>query len=146
MLVGRPVAGVQVAVSALDAVGAAHRSDSPTKQASPARSCVRGPHVKDHYDQLWATQRRVPATLVGIAPETSGTSTSEGGLWIEGRLAHIVTTPAGAVTPVALEQRVERLAAVRLAAVVGVGPRGTQVVVVVVEAPLHVIRGSPPSS
>jgi acyl-coenzyme A synthetase/AMP-(fatty) acid ligase len=42
------------------------------------------------------------------------------------------------VTPVAPEQRLERLDAVHLAAVVGVGPPRNQLVVAVVEAPLQV--------
>ncbi len=45
---------------------------------------------------------------------------------------HVVTTPDGPVTPVGVEQRVEALDAVTSAAVVGVGPPGTQAVVVVV--------------
>jgi acyl-coenzyme A synthetase/AMP-(fatty) acid ligase len=53
-------------------------------------------------------------------------------LWIEGRLQHVVTTAAGPVTPVGVEQRVERLDGVSAAAAVGVGPAGAQVVVVVV--------------
>jgi acyl-coenzyme A synthetase/AMP-(fatty) acid ligase len=44
----------------------------------------------------------------------------------------VVTTAAGPVTPVGLEQRVEALTGVSAAAVVGVGPVGAQVVVVVV--------------
>ncbi len=55
-----------------------------------------------------------------------------GSLWVEGRLAHVVMTAAGPVTPVGIEQRVEQIAGVRAAAVVGVGPRGTQQTVVVV--------------
>jgi acyl-coenzyme A synthetase/AMP-(fatty) acid ligase len=43
----------------------------------------------------------------------------------------VVTTADGPVTPVGVEQRIESLDAVASAAVVGVGPRGTQVVVVV---------------
>ena len=47
---------------------------------------------------------------------------------MEGRLAHVVTTADGVVTPVGAEQRVERLASVASAAVVGVGPVGSQAV------------------
>ena len=82
------------------------------------------------------------ATTDGTAPATSGTSTPMVGSWVEGRLAHVVTTAAGVVTPVGPEQRIEQLDEVRLAAVVGVGPAGTQVAVVVVEAPSHGRRGS----
>ena len=45
----------------------------------------------------------------------------------------MLTTASGPLTPVAAEQAVEALADVARAAVVGVGPAGTQQVVVVVE-------------
>ena len=47
-------------------------------------------------------------------------------------MVHIITTANGPVTPVAIEQAVESVAGVDLAAAVGVGPAGTQQVVVVV--------------
>jgi acyl-coenzyme A synthetase/AMP-(fatty) acid ligase len=46
----------------------------------------------------------------------------------------VVDTAAGPVTPVGIEQRVEALDGIASAAVVGVGPAGTQQVVVVVVA------------
>jgi hypothetical protein len=46
---------------------------------------------------------------------------------------HVIDTPAGPLTPVGPEQLVEQVPGVRRAAVVGVGPRGTQAVVVVIE-------------
>jgi acyl-CoA synthetase (AMP-forming)/AMP-acid ligase II len=45
----------------------------------------------------------------------------------------VITTADGLVTPVGVEQRAQALDGVRRAAAVGVGPRGTQQVVVVVE-------------
>jgi acyl-coenzyme A synthetase/AMP-(fatty) acid ligase len=60
---------------------------------------------------------------------------------VEGRLVHVVTTARGPVTPVGLEQRVQDVAGVAAAAVVGVGPAGTQqVVVVVVPDPGRALR------
>jgi acyl-coenzyme A synthetase/AMP-(fatty) acid ligase len=55
-----------------------------------------------------------------------------GRLWVEGRLVHVITTADGPVTPVGIEQRVQAVAGVDAAAAVGVGPTGTQQVVVVV--------------
>ena len=52
---------------------------------------------------------------------------------MEGRLAHLLRTPEAVVTPVAAEAAAETLPAVRRAALVGVGPAGTQAPVVVVE-------------
>jgi acyl-coenzyme A synthetase/AMP-(fatty) acid ligase len=47
-------------------------------------------------------------------------------------LIHIITTAAGVVTPVGIEHAAESVAGVTQAAAVGVGPHGTQQVVVVV--------------
>jgi acyl-coenzyme A synthetase/AMP-(fatty) acid ligase len=52
---------------------------------------------------------------------------------VEGRLAHVITTASGVLTPVAGEQLAESVPGVRRAAVVGVGPSGRQVPVAVVE-------------
>ena len=69
----------------------------------------------------------------GLAPHraTSGTSTTRAGCGSRAGVAHVIRTAAGPVTPVGIEQRVEALDGVRAAAVVGVGPRGPQQVVVV---------------
>jgi len=60
-------------------------------------------------------------------------------------LAHVVVTDEAVVTPVGVERAVEQLREVRQAAVVGVGPVGTQqvVVVVVVEPDSRRRLGSP---
>jgi len=58
----------------------------------------------------------------------------QGRLWIEGRLPHVIATASGPVTPVGPEQQIETVDDVRRAAVVGVGPRGGQVCVAVVES------------
>ncbi|MEO8107203.1 MAG: hydrolase, partial [Actinomycetes bacterium] len=134
VLVGQPVTGVQVAISPLDVAAEATGALTDTAEIS-GEICVRGPHVKDHYDQLWATQRNSARDHGWHRTGDIGHLDPDGRLWVEGRLTHIITTPAGVVTPVGPEQRVERLDSVRLAAVVGVGPQGRQVVVAVVEAP-----------
>jgi acyl-coenzyme A synthetase/AMP-(fatty) acid ligase len=50
---------------------------------------------------------------------------------------HVITGPQGPVTPVGIEQRVESVPEVGLAAAVGVGPAGTQQTVVVVSLASH---------
>ena len=129
--VGAPVASVEVALSPLSPLGAA---DGPLT-TGPNRTgeiCVRAPHVKDRYDALWATERASSRDCGWHRTGDVGHLDDHGRLWVEGRLAHVVTTAQGVVTPVGVEQRVERLPAVRAAAAVGVGPPGTQVVAVVV--------------
>jgi len=130
--VGRPLPGVEVAVSALSDSGHATGGLTPDPDVT-GEICVRSPHVKDRYDALWATQRASSRDGPGWHRTGDvGHLDVEGRLWVEGRLEHVVTTATGVVTPVGVEQRVERLPQVRAAATVGVGPVRTQPVVVVV--------------
>jgi acyl-coenzyme A synthetase/AMP-(fatty) acid ligase len=134
VLVGRPVRGVQIAISALDSNGEANGKLGDAANVT-GEVCVRGPQVKDHYDQLWATQRESARDNGWHRTGDVGHLDEDGRLWIEGRMAHLVTTPADVITPVGPEQRIERMDAVDHAAVVGVGPKGKQVAVAVVDAP-----------
>jgi acyl-coenzyme A synthetase/AMP-(fatty) acid ligase/pimeloyl-ACP methyl ester carboxylesterase len=136
VLVGRPVRKTQVSISPLD-IGGASTGALTDEPDVTGEVVVRGPHVKDHYDQLWATQRASARDHGWHRTGDVGHLDIDGRLWIEGRMVHLITTPAGVVTPVGPEQRLERLDAIQLACVVGVGPVGYQVVVAVVEAPLH---------
>ncbi|HEV7726726.1 MAG TPA: alpha/beta fold hydrolase [Modestobacter sp.] len=129
--VGRPLPGVEVRLSPLSPTGVA---DGPlTGDAGrTGEICVRAAHVKDRYDALWATERASSRDAGWHRTGDVGHLDPAGRLWIEGRLPHVVSTEAGVVTPVGVEQRVEQLDGVQAAAVVGVGPVGAQVVVVVV--------------
>jgi acyl-CoA synthetase (AMP-forming)/AMP-acid ligase II/pimeloyl-ACP methyl ester carboxylesterase len=129
--VGRPLPGVEVRLSPLSPTGVA---DGPlTGDAGrTGEVCVRAAHVKDRYDALWATERASSRDAGWHRTGDVGHLDPAGRLWIEGRLPHVVSTEAGVVTPVGVEQRVEQLDGVQAAAVVGVGPVGAQVVVVVV--------------
>ncbi|HVQ88391.1 MAG TPA: alpha/beta fold hydrolase [Actinomycetes bacterium] len=136
VLVGRPLAGVQVAVSRLSPVGEA---DGPLTDAVEVTGeiCVRAPHVKDHYDQLWSVQQDSARDVGWHRTGDVGHLDDTGRLWVEGRLVHVITTAGGAVTPVGIERAVEQVPDVAMAAAVGVGPAGNQVLAVVVEAPRH---------
>ena len=129
--VGRPLPGVEVRVSPLSVDGRADGAltDRP---GVPGEVCVRAAHVKDRYDALWALERSTSRDPGWHRTGDVGHLDADGRLWIEGRLQHVVTTAAGPVTPVGVEQRVEALDGVSAAAAVGVGPAGAQVVVVVV--------------
>ena len=129
--VGHPLPGVDLVVSPLSNTGAA---DGPltTRPGVTGEVSVRAAHVKDSYDGLWATQRASARDPGRHRTGDVGHLDAQGRLWIEGRLEHVVTTADGVVTPVGIEQRVEKLDAVRSAAAVGVGPVGTQQIVVVV--------------
>nr|WP_028049813.1 alpha/beta fold hydrolase [Cellulomonas sp. URHD0024] len=131
--VGRPVAGARIAISALAADGAATGEPATTPGAT-GEVLVSAPHVKERYDGLWLTQDASARDAGWHRTGDVGHLDADGRLWIEGRLAHVLVTDAGVVTPVGLELRARAVHGVRAAAVVGVGPRGTQQVVVVVES------------
>ncbi|NJC22565.1 acyl-coenzyme A synthetase/AMP-(fatty) acid ligase/pimeloyl-ACP methyl ester carboxylesterase [Arthrobacter pigmenti] len=129
--VGTPVPGAEVAISPLDGTGSA--SGKPTTTAGiTGEILVRAAHVKDRYHRLWITERESSRTSGWHRTGDVGHLDADGRLWVEGRLAHIIPTAAGAVTPVGAEQAIECTEGVGQAAVVGVGPAGTQAVVAVV--------------
>jgi olefin beta-lactone synthetase len=131
--VGAPLPGVDVRISPLSSEGLAEGelTDRPDVRGEV---CVHAAHVKDRYDALWALERTTSRDAGWHRTGDVGHLDAQGRLWIEGRLQHVITTASGAVTPVGIEQRVERIDGVSAAAVVGVGPAGAQVVVAVVVA------------
>ncbi|OWP22701.1 hydrolase [Microbacterium sp. AISO3] len=135
--VGTPIGTGTVRVSGLDADGRATGDLSDTPHVT-GEIVVSAPHLKRGYHRLWATDReavRGTGSHPGRWHRTGdvGHFDAEGRLWVEGRLPHVVVTSDGPVTPVGPEQQIERVEGVRRAAVVGVGPRGRQVCVAVVE-------------
>jgi acyl-coenzyme A synthetase/AMP-(fatty) acid ligase/pimeloyl-ACP methyl ester carboxylesterase len=129
--VGRPQPGVGVRISPLSPDGQSD-GELTDRPGVPGEVCVRAAHVKDRYDALWALEVTTSRDPGWHRTGDVGHLDADGRLWIEGRLQHVITTAAGPVTPVGIEQRVETLAQVSAAAAVGVGPAGAQVVVVVV--------------
>jgi acyl-coenzyme A synthetase/AMP-(fatty) acid ligase/pimeloyl-ACP methyl ester carboxylesterase len=134
--VGTPSGATRVRISPLDADGAA-TGDLTDAALIPGEILVSAPHVEDHYDRLWLTHR---ASRRGGVPGERWHRTGDvghldhaGRLWIEGRMPHVLVTADGVVTPVGPELQAETVAEVVRAAVVGVGPRGIQQVVAVVE-------------
>lgn len=127
--VGHPLPGVEVSLAPLPS---SERGDE--LRSSPdvtGEICVRAAHVKDRYDALWMTERSASRHPGWHHTGDVGHLDDEGRLWVEGRLAHVVHTADGAVTPVGVEQRVEAVDGVGAAAAVGVGPIGAQMLVVV---------------
>ncbi|WP_227878769.1 alpha/beta fold hydrolase [Arthrobacter dokdonensis] len=130
--VGMPVSGATVAVAPLTPEGGV--DPEPTTRANvTGEILVRAPHVKERYDRLWITQEQSASIPGWHRSGDVGHFDDAGRLWVEGRLAHILTTPAGVRTPVAGELAAEQVPGVARAAVVGVGPAGVQAAVAVVE-------------
>ncbi|MDU5963151.1 MAG: AMP-binding protein, partial [Dermabacter sp.] len=132
--VGAPVPRVELAIAPLQSDGRA-ASTVTTKPGVVGEIMVRAAHVRDRYLMLWDTTRESMRCEGYHATGDVGQLDAEGRLWVEGRLAHVVTTAAGPVTPVQVEKAAESLDFVRRAGVCGVGPMGTQQVVVVYEDP-----------
>ncbi|WP_159734350.1 alpha/beta fold hydrolase [Arthrobacter sp. 9V] len=131
--VGTPVHGARLAISPLEADGTASGEHRGTEAGVTGEILVSAPHVKEAYDRLWLTQRESVGVKGWHRTGDVGHFDAAGRLWVEGRLAHVVTAPGAVVTPVGAEQSIERLDTVRMAAIAGVGPLGTQAVVAVVE-------------
>jgi acyl-CoA synthetase (AMP-forming)/AMP-acid ligase II len=137
--VGRPLDEVDVRVRPLDALGApaGELSDEP---GVVGEVVVRAPHARTGYDRLWHTDFAASQPPGWHATGDVGHLDREGRLWIGGRLGHVIATDHGVVTPVRLELAIETIPSVASAAAVGIGPRGLQQIVVVVQPEL------PPSS
>jgi acyl-coenzyme A synthetase/AMP-(fatty) acid ligase len=138
--VGRALPGVRLGISALDALGRAHGSPLPSAEVT-GEICVSAAHVKERYDRLWATEQASSRDSGWHRTGDVGHMDAAGRLWVEGRLAHVITSAEGPLTPVGAEQRIEAQALVTGAALVGIGPRGTQQPVAVVVSAASVRPG-----
>jgi olefin beta-lactone synthetase len=123
--VGLPLAGVGLRIEPL-----------PGGDGACGEIVVSAPWLSLGYDGLWATNDRA-RTVDDQGVEWHRTGDvghldDAGRVWVEGRLAHVVATADGPVTPVPLELAVTEATGLRCA-VTGVGPNGTEQVVVVVE-------------
>ena len=150
--VGAPIAENQVRISALDADGRATGEPSNAPGVL-GEIIISAPHLKQHYDRLWLTDRDATRETPGSGAARSAVTApsgqeerarwhrtgdighldEQGRLWIEGRIQHVIVTESGPIAPVGPEQEIESVPAVRRAAVVGVGPHGLRQAVAVVE-------------
>ncbi|WP_051297423.1 alpha/beta fold hydrolase [Brevibacterium album] len=137
--VGRPVDGVRLALAPIDADG---RPADLLLEGEEARGVLgefiaSGAHLKAGYDRLWSTDRAAARdTLDGLLWHRTndiGHIDAAGRVWLEGRVQHVITTPEGPLGPGGPEAVVDALPHVRRSAAVGVGPAGTQALVMVVE-------------
>jgi acyl-coenzyme A synthetase/AMP-(fatty) acid ligase len=121
--VGKPVSGCDV------------RIDDQTSEL-----LVSAPWMSAGYDSLWLTQHNARPVVNTDGHLVTwhrtgdvGHVDSEGNVWIEGRLVHVIHTSRGPVAPVPLEIAIEALPNVVRVAAVGVGPVNVQQIVIVVE-------------
>ena len=132
--VGRPVVGADVRIAALgfdpDVV------PDPLAPMSVGEILIRAPWVSEGYLGKWATQRAArPGAGRWHRSGDVGHVDADGRLWVEGRAMHVIQAVSGPITPVPVERAAERALGVGRSAAVGVGPLGSQQLVVVVEQP-----------
>ncbi|UUX59972.1 alpha/beta fold hydrolase [Glutamicibacter halophytocola] len=143
--VGTAVAGATVAIAPIDELGVAGDQPQYTPNAT-GEILVRAAHVKDRYDRLWITEQASSSIPGWHRTGDVGHLDDEGLLWVEGRLGHVLSTPSGAITPVAAEHAAQSVIGAGRAALVGVGPAGTQAAVVVMETVPAARKAGPASS
>ena len=88
------------------------------------------------YNRLWLTQQKARFASDGFTWHRTGDVghlDSDGNLWIEGRVVHMIHTAQGSITPVPLETVCETISGVERAAAVGIGEPGIQQIVIVLE-------------
>ncbi len=132
--VGRPVSGAQIRIVPLDFD--ADELPDAVADGVTGEILVHAPWVSAGYLGLWATQRAArPGSGEWHRSGDVGHVDADGRLWVEGRAVHVVHGVDGPITSVPVERAVERALGVRRCAAVGVGPVGSQQLVVVLEEP-----------
>ena len=130
--VGAPIDGVEVRIRPVDDLGAA-TGELTTEPGVLGEIVVTAAHARAGYDRLWHLDFRASRPDGWHSTGDVGHLDADGRLWVGGRLGHVISTAAGAIAPVALEQAIETIHGVASCAVVGVGPSGVQQLVAVIE-------------
>ena len=130
--VGHPVSGVQIMIDPLgdDGIPCGFCSTEPEVLGE---IIIRAAHIRHKYDRLWHTHYLASIPEGVHRSGDIGQLDSAGRLWVGGRLQHVIVTASGPVAPVGSELRIEKLAEVAMAALVGVGPVGSQAIVAVLQ-------------
>ena len=129
--VGRPLPGVRLALDPPRRDGPPDRRPRDRVRRDGRDLCGRRPREGPLRPAVeHPAAQRDPGRLASHRRRRSPGRRRDGCGWRAGSV-HVITGPAGPVTPVGIEQRVEAVPDVGLAAAVGVGPAGTQQTVVV---------------
>ena len=137
--VGRPIKGVEVRILAItDAPIAGLAEAEELEPGQIGEICVKGRMTTPCYDKMEAqtAQAKIPDPdgTVWHRMGDLGTFDAQGRLWYCGRKAHRVETPKGPLFTIPCEAIVNRMPGVGRSALVGVGPRGSQRPVMLLEA------------
>jgi len=139
--VGYPTPGTEVRVIRIvDEVIETWSDDLCLEAGETGEICVRGPAVTKQYkfDEAATARAKIHDPATGDTWHRMGDGgyfDAEGKLWFCGRVAHRVETAHGTLLPVPIENIYNTQARVFRSAVVGVGPRGEQEPVLIIEPP-----------
>ena len=128
--VGRPVKDCHVKIVSVDG----GLAELPTGETGEV--VVSAPWMSLGYNRLWLTQQKARFVNEGLTWHRTGDVghlDTEGNVWIEGRVVHMIHTAHGSITPVPLEILCETISGVKRAAAVGIGEPGIQKIVIVLE-------------
>ena len=128
--VGRAVDGCNVKVVSIDG------GISELPIGVTGEIVVSAPWMSLGYNRLWLTQQNARFESDGFTWHRTGDVghiDGDGNLWIEGRVVHMIHTADGSMTPVPLEVACEKISGVKRAAAVGIGDKGVQQLVMVLE-------------
>lgn len=128
--VGRAVDGCNVKVVAIDG----GISELPIGETGEIVVSARWMSLG--YNRLWLTQQNARFESDGFTWHRTGDVghiDGDGNLWIEGRVVHMIHTADGSMTPVPIEVACEKISGVKRAAAVGIGDKGVQQLVMVLE-------------
>jgi acyl-coenzyme A synthetase/AMP-(fatty) acid ligase/pimeloyl-ACP methyl ester carboxylesterase len=128
--VGRAVDGCNVKVVAIDG----GISELPIGETGEIVVSARWMSLG--YNRLWLNQQNARFESDGFTWHRTGDVghiDGDGNLWIEGRVVHMIHTADGSMTPVPIEVACEKISGVKRAAAVGIGDKGVQQLVMVLE-------------
>jgi acyl-coenzyme A synthetase/AMP-(fatty) acid ligase len=128
--VGKAVDGCHVKVVAIEG----GTTNLPSGECGEV--VVSSPWMSLGYNRLWLTQQNARFESDGVIWHRTvdvGHLDGDENLWIEGRVVHMIHASHGSITPVPLEVACEKIAGVKRAAAVGIGDKGAQQLVIVLE-------------
>ena len=143
--VGRPARGVELALIRItDEPIVSWSEDLRVNAGEPGEVCVRGAVVTPAYtnDELATRLAKIPDPRGGFWHRMGdiGALDAEGRLWLHGRKSHRIETTDGLLMPVPTENVYQTANGVRRAALIGVGARGSERPLLVIEPETGVDR------
>lgn len=128
--VGSPLPGAEVMILPMGFTS--NQTVTPLDPGVTGEVFVTGPWLSAGYDQHWARNRSARVSFNGVEWHRTGdVGHFNNGLFIEGRIAHVIDTGDSVLTPVPIEQAIEEVLPGVSAAAVGVRMNENEALVIV---------------